>query len=83
MSDSNNSRRGFLAAGATVAAGLGFVAIAPGIRLMEIAQARPAGEAATKANRWGMLVDTTKCTSGAPTASSWWTGTSASAAATA
>lgn len=63
-SESNNTRRGFLAASATVAAGLGFVAIAPGIRLMEVAQARPAGEAASKANRWGMLVDTTKCASG-------------------
>ncbi len=64
MSDNDNGRRNFIAAGATMAAGLGFVAISPGIRLIEVAQARPAGEPASSANRWGMLIDTTKCASG-------------------
>ena len=59
MSD-NNNRRGFLAA----SAGLGLVAIAPGVHLMQVAQARPAGEPASRLQRWGMLVDTTKCASG-------------------
>ena len=54
------SRRGFLG---VAAAGLAGVLLAPGIRLVEIAQA--AGSAgARSAVRWGMLIDTTKCTSG-------------------
>jgi molybdopterin-containing oxidoreductase family iron-sulfur binding subunit len=53
------SRRAFLGA----AAALG-VMIAPGLRLIEVAAARPAGEAASSAVRWGMLVDTTKCDAG-------------------
>jgi tetrathionate reductase subunit B len=64
MSDNDNGRRSFLAAGATMAAGLGFATVAPGVRLIEVAQARPAGEPASSANRWGMLIDTTKCASG-------------------
>ncbi len=61
------SRRGFIGA---AAAGLAGVMLAPGIRLIEIAQAAtPAvgGAPATGANpkvRWGMLVDTTKCAPG-------------------
>ena len=54
---SQNDRRGFLAA----TAGLGLVAIAPGVHLMQVAQARPAGQPASKLQRWGMLIDTTKC----------------------
>ncbi len=60
---SNNDRRNFIAAGAGA---LG-VAIAPGVFLTQVAQAqtkRPAGEPASKLQRWGMLVDTTKCASG-------------------
>jgi molybdopterin-containing oxidoreductase family iron-sulfur binding subunit len=59
------SRRGFLG---VAAAGLAGVMLAPGIRLIEIAQA--AGPAATPTAgaspkvRWGMLIDTTKCASG-------------------
>jgi molybdopterin-containing oxidoreductase family iron-sulfur binding subunit len=59
------SRRGFLG---VAAAGLAGVMLAPGIRLIEIAQA--AGAAATPTAgaspkvRWGMLIDTTKCASG-------------------
>lgn len=58
------SRRGFLAA---AAAGMGAVALAPGLRLIAISQAgtpRPAGEPASSTVRWGMLIDTTKCASG-------------------
>jgi tetrathionate reductase subunit B len=57
----NNNRRSFLTAGATMAAGAGVIAIAPGISLIEVSHARPAGEAASKANRWGMLIDSNKC----------------------
>ncbi len=55
------SRRGFLAAVAAAAAG---VMIAPGIRLIELAAARPAGEPASGAVRWGLLIDTTRCARG-------------------
>lgn len=64
------SRRGFFA---VAAAGLAGVVIAPGIRLIEVANAAPAGGAeATPAGgtrvdprvRWGMLIDTTRCASG-------------------
>ncbi|MDO9283369.1 MAG: 4Fe-4S dicluster domain-containing protein [Aquabacterium sp.] len=61
------ARRGFLG---VAAAGLGGVLLAPGIQLIEIAQAAaPAGTAAGKAGanpavRWGMLIDTTKCATG-------------------
>ena len=51
-------RRGFLAVSA---AALGGVMLAPGVRLIEIAAARAPGEAASKAVRWGLLIDTTKC----------------------
>ena len=59
------SRRGFLG---VAAAGLAGAMLAPGIRLIEIAQA--AGAAATPSAgasakvRWGMLIDTTLCASG-------------------
>jgi molybdopterin-containing oxidoreductase family iron-sulfur binding subunit len=59
----NSPRRNFLAAGA----GLGLVAIAPGIHLVQVSRAqapRAAGEPASKLVRWGMLVDTTKCATG-------------------
>ncbi len=58
-SEPNISRRAFI--GAAVAAG---ALIAPGIRLIEVAAARPAGEAASPSVRWGMLVDTAKCEAG-------------------
>jgi molybdopterin-containing oxidoreductase family iron-sulfur binding subunit len=59
------SRRGFL--GAAAGAALGGVMLAPGIRLIEVAQAAPAPGAAAGANpkvRWGLLIDTTKCAAG-------------------
>ena len=55
-------RRRLLAIGGALAAG---VLIAPGIRLVELAQGqqpRPAGEAASARVRWGMLIDATRCT---------------------
>ena len=63
--DSNTSptRRGFLG---IAAVGLGGAALAPGIRLIDIANAN-AAEPSSGANpgvRWGMLIDTNKCASG-------------------
>jgi molybdopterin-containing oxidoreductase family iron-sulfur binding subunit len=53
------SRRGFLG---VAAAGIAGVMLAPGIRLIEIAQAATPG--ASPKVRWGMLIDTTKCATG-------------------
>ena len=59
------SRRGFLG---VAAAGLAGVMLAPGIRLIEIAQAASSAATPTAGAsprvRWGMLIDTTKCASG-------------------
>ncbi len=56
------SRRGFLG---VAAAGLAGILIAPGVRLIEIAQAAaPAGSDAKATVRWGMLIDSTKCATG-------------------
>ena len=55
------SRRGFLG---VAAAGLAGVMLAPGIRLIEIAQAAAPTAGASPKVRWGMLIDTTKCASG-------------------
>ena len=52
-------RRKFLG---LAAAGMGGVLLAPGIHLIEIAQA--ATPAVTGKVRWGLLIDTTKCASG-------------------
>lgn len=59
-----SERRGFLG---VAAAGLAGILLAPGIRLIEVAQAAtPAGATAGASPRvrWGMLVDTSKCTPG-------------------
>ncbi len=59
-----NERRGFLG---VAAAGLAGILLAPGVRLIEVAQAATPAGATTGASprvRWGMLVDTTKCTPG-------------------
>ncbi len=75
--DTTSARRGFLG---VAAAGLAGVMLAPGIRLIEIAQAATAPGAAGAASvtgsagvagsagasaavRWGMLIDSTQCTS--------------------
>ncbi|HJV94394.1 MAG TPA: 4Fe-4S dicluster domain-containing protein [Albitalea sp.] len=55
-----SSRRGFLS---VAAAGLAGVMLAPGVRLIEIAQAKTS-EPVTSKVRWGMLVDTNRCESG-------------------
>ncbi len=59
-----SGRRSFLGLAATAVGG---VLLAPGIHLMEIAQAAVPGAAAAGANskvRWGLLIDTTKCATG-------------------
>lgn len=68
---SASSRRGFLG---VAAAGLAGVMLAPGVRLIEIAQAATPGApvqvgsagaaGASAAVRWGMLIDSTKCATG-------------------
>ena len=55
------SRRDFMAMGAAATAG---AVIAPGIRLIELAQAKSPEEAVTAAQRWGLLIDTNKCNKG-------------------
>ena len=55
------NRREFLGVGAAAVAG---TAIAPGIRLIELAQARSPEEAVSAAQRWGLLIDSNKCASG-------------------
>ncbi|HMS27304.1 MAG TPA: 4Fe-4S dicluster domain-containing protein [Burkholderiaceae bacterium] len=61
------SRRGFLGIAAT--AGIAGALIAPGVRLIEVAQAAPAAANGTSSGasnkvRWGMLIDSGKCSSG-------------------
>ena len=55
-------RREFLGR-ASALAGL-VVSFAPGMRLIDLAAAKPDGEAASAQVRWGMLVDATRCASG-------------------
>jgi tetrathionate reductase subunit B len=55
------TRRAALGAGAAALAG---AALAPGMRLIELAQARADGEPAASTVRWGMLIDTARCDSG-------------------
>ena len=57
------SRRGFIGL-LGAAAGLGMVALAPGLRLIEVSQAHTPGEAASGKVRWGLLIDSNKCTPG-------------------
>jgi molybdopterin-containing oxidoreductase family iron-sulfur binding subunit len=58
-----SGRRGFLG---VAAAAIGGVMLAPGIRLVEIAQAAAPADpkGANPKVRWGMLIDTTKCADG-------------------
>ncbi len=58
---SGASRRDFLAGTAAALAG---ILVAPGITLIEVAAARAPGEPASGKVRWGMLIDTTRCSSG-------------------
>jgi tetrathionate reductase subunit B len=58
MKQTDQSRREFLGSGAKLAAG---ITLAPGIMLYGVAEARPAGEPASSNQRWGMLIDSSKC----------------------
>ena len=51
-------RRQFLGLGAALTAG---AVLAPGLRLIDLVQARSPDEAATVLQRWGLLIDITKC----------------------
>lgn len=53
-------RRRFLGGSAAAVAGL---ALAPGL-ILNTVQAKPAAEAVSSKNRWGLLIDTTKCADG-------------------
>jgi molybdopterin-containing oxidoreductase family iron-sulfur binding subunit len=55
------ARRQFLGRVGAAAAAL---ALTPGLRLIDLARARPASEPASGAQRWGMLIDANKCASG-------------------
>ena len=55
------SRRGFLG---MAAAALGGVMLAPGIQLIEVAQAATPAAGANPAVRWGLLIDVNKCVEG-------------------
>ncbi len=56
----DSARREFLKKGAATAG----LALAPGVMLYGVAQARTADEPVTSAVRWGMLIDTTRCANG-------------------
>jgi tetrathionate reductase subunit B len=60
MNNYDSERRKLLGA---AAAGLGAIAIAPGIRLIETSRANGLDGASAKV-RWGLLIDTTKCLEG-------------------
>jgi len=55
------NRRQFIAVGGAAAAG---AALAPGLNLVELAEARAPDQAVTASNRWGLLVDASKCADG-------------------
>ncbi len=57
----SGSRRNFLTGAIASVAG---AAIAPGISLISLANARPLDQPASKNIRWGMLIDTSKCADG-------------------
>ena len=59
-SNINQYRRRLLGGSAAAVAGL---ALAPGVFLNSV-QAKPKADAVTEKNRWGLLVDTTKCADG-------------------
>ena len=56
----NQGRRDFISKSAAAAT----VTLAPGVTLMSVAQAKPAGEAVSSKNRWGMMIDANKCADG-------------------
>lgn len=60
----DKSRRGFMGTAVAATAGLGAVALAPGLHLIQVSQAGTPTAGASSTVRWGMLVDTTKCATG-------------------
>lgn len=60
----NKPRRNFVAGAAAAGAGLGTLALAPGLHLIQISEANAPAQGASNKVRWGMLIDTTKCSSG-------------------
>ncbi|MDX9994201.1 MAG: 4Fe-4S dicluster domain-containing protein [Rhodocyclaceae bacterium] len=60
----DKSRRSFIGTAAAAGAGLGVVALAPGLHLIQVSQANTPAAGASSTVRWGMLVDTTKCATG-------------------
>jgi molybdopterin-containing oxidoreductase family iron-sulfur binding subunit len=61
MKQPDLARREFLSKTTKAAAG---VSLASGVMLYSVAQAKPADQPASSDVRWGMLVDTNKCTNG-------------------
>lgn len=59
--EKSTSRRAFIGISASALAG---AMLAPGIRLIDIAAAKPADQAVSATVRWGMLIDSAKCASG-------------------
>jgi [DsrC]-trisulfide reductase subunit O len=55
------NRRQFIGLGA---AAVSAAAVAPGVKLVKLVQAKKPEEAVTNAQRWGLLIDTAKCQSG-------------------
>ncbi|HED15375.1 MAG TPA: 4Fe-4S dicluster domain-containing protein [Gammaproteobacteria bacterium] len=58
--DTNNNRRQFLGAAVATAA----VTLAPGVKVIGLAQAKPLDQPVSDKNRWGLLIDSNKCSSG-------------------
>jgi tetrathionate reductase subunit B len=58
MKHTDQTRREFLSGGAKLAAG---ISLAPGVMLYGVAEARTAEQAASSEQRWGMLIDSSKC----------------------
>jgi tetrathionate reductase subunit B len=57
-------RRQFVGTSLAALGGLAALALVPGVRLVEIGNARPADQPASAAKRWGLLIDTNKCERG-------------------
>ncbi|MEW6293509.1 MAG: sulfate reduction electron transfer complex DsrMKJOP subunit DsrO [Pseudomonadota bacterium] len=60
----DKSRRNFVGTAAVAGAGLGTLALAPGLHLIQVSEANTPSQGASGKVRWGMLIDTTKCASG-------------------
>src|SRR5512132_1090883 len=57
----NPDRRQLLGWGAAAAGAAAAAGLAPGFSLVELARARSPAEAASKLQRWGLLIDISKC----------------------